>query len=354
MSYIGNPITTTAFLTDQFNGDNSTTAFTLSTSPANPASILVSVSGVLQDPTTYSISGRTLNFSGAPPVGTGNISIRYLGIPASGVTTTAYRTITEYTATAGQTTFTPPSYTVGFIAVYRNGVRLGAADFTATNGTSVVLASAATLGDLVVTESYYVSSVLNAIPAVAGAVNSAYLAANLSMVTPSVTTTLGVGGATPATSGAGITFPATQSSSTDANTLDDYEEGTWTPTFRGAGTAGTYTTANVTARYVKVGGLVTAWAYVEFSAASGGSNYMQIQGLPFNYLASSTCSPGTIWATYLNFANTPISLAVLPYTSSASNGLEIVITQNNASYADTSIAALSTSSRLGFTFTYQT
>lgn len=42
-------------------------------------------------------------------------------------------------------------------------------------------------------------------------------------------TTIGVGGATPAASGAGITFPATQSASTDANTLDDYEEGTWNP-----------------------------------------------------------------------------------------------------------------------------
>jgi hypothetical protein len=175
MSYIGNPITTTAFLTDQFNGDNSTTAFTLSTSPANPASILVSVSGVLQDPTTYSISGRTLNFSGAPPVGTGNISIRYLGIPASGVTTTAYRTLTEFTATAGQTTFTPPSYTVGFINVFRNGVRLGTADFTATNGTTVVLASGASTGDLVVTESFYVSSVLNAIPNTANSVGKVNL-----------------------------------------------------------------------------------------------------------------------------------------------------------------------------------
>ena len=46
-------------------------------------------------------------------------------------------------------------------------------------------------------------------------------------------TTIGVGGATPSTSGAGITFPATQSASTDANTLDDYEEGTFTPTVAG-------------------------------------------------------------------------------------------------------------------------
>jgi len=175
MSYIGNVPTQSAFVTDLFNGDGSTTAFTMSVSPANPASILVAVSGVLQSPDTYSVSGRTLNFSAAPPSATGNISVRYLGIPASGVTTTAYRTITEYTATAGQTTFTPPSYTVGFINVFRNGVMLGSADFTATNGTSVVLASGASSGDLVAIESFYVSSVLNAIPATANSVIDLYV-----------------------------------------------------------------------------------------------------------------------------------------------------------------------------------
>jgi hypothetical protein len=175
MSYIGNQPTSVAFLTDQFNGTGSQTAFTMSVAPANTASVLVSVSGVLQDPSTYSVAGTTLTFSAAPPSGTGNVSARYLGIPASGVTTTAYRTVTEFTATASQTTFTPPSYTAGFINVYRNGVRLGAADYTASNGTTVVLASGATSGDLVTTESYYVSSVLNAIPATTGAVTTAYL-----------------------------------------------------------------------------------------------------------------------------------------------------------------------------------
>ena len=175
MSYIGNQPTTTAFLTDTFSANGSGTVFTLSAAPANTNSIIVAVSGVLQDPSTYSVSGTALTFSAAPPAGTGNISVRFLGIPASGVTTTAYRTVTEFTATAGQTTFTPPSYTVGYINVYRNGALLGTADYTASNGTTVVLASAASSGDLVVVESFYVSSVLNAIPAVSGAVNSAYL-----------------------------------------------------------------------------------------------------------------------------------------------------------------------------------
>lgn len=175
MSYIGNVPTSVAFVTDQFSGTGSQTAFTMSVAPANTASVLVAVSGVLQDPSTYSVSGTTLTFSAAPPSGTGNISARYLGIPASGVTTTAYRTVTEFTATAGQTTFTPPSYTAGYINVYRNGVRLGSADYTATNGTTVVLATGATAGDIVTVESYYVSSVVGAIPATAGAVTDTYL-----------------------------------------------------------------------------------------------------------------------------------------------------------------------------------
>jgi hypothetical protein len=175
MSYIGNIPTTAAFVTDTFNGNGSLTAFTMSAAPATTTSILVSVSGVLQDPSTYSVSGTTLTFSAAPPAGTGNISVRFLGIPASGVVTTAYRTQTEFTATAGQTTFSVPSYTVGFIDVYRNGALLGSADFTATNGTTVVLAAGASAGDLIETISFYVSSVLNAIPATAGAVTNSYI-----------------------------------------------------------------------------------------------------------------------------------------------------------------------------------
>lgn len=183
MSYIGNTPTTVAFLTDQFSGNGSTTVFTMSVAPATTSSILVAITGVVQDPSTYAVSGTTLTFSAAPPTGTGNISVRYLGIPASGVATTAYRTVTEFTATAGQTTFSVPSYTIGYINVYRNGVMLGSADYTASSGTTVVLASGATAGDLITTESFYVSSVLNAIPATAGAVNSTYIADN------SITTT---------------------------------------------------------------------------------------------------------------------------------------------------------------------
>jgi hypothetical protein len=211
MSYIGNIPTTVAFLVDTFSGNGSTTAFTLSQAPATTSSILVAVSGVVQDPSTYSVSGTTLTFSGAPPSGSSNISVRFLGIPASGVATTAYRTLTTFTATSGQTTFSVPSYTVGYIDVYRNGVKLGTADFTATSGTTVVLASGATAGDLVETVSFYVSSVLNAIPAVANAVTETYI--NTGAVTQSK---LGAGVA-----GNGPAFSAT-------GTGQSFSASTWT------------------------------------------------------------------------------------------------------------------------------
>jgi len=72
------------------------------------------------------------------------------------------------------------------------------------------------------------------------------------LTTPIVSTTMGVGGATPSTSGAGITFPASQSASTDANTLDDYEEGTWTVTAT-LSTSGSMTFSTNTGYYTKVG-----------------------------------------------------------------------------------------------------
>jgi hypothetical protein len=54
----------------------------------------------------------------------------------------------EFTATASQTTFATNGYTVGYVDVYLNGVKLSTSDFTATNGSDVVLGSGATAGDI--------------------------------------------------------------------------------------------------------------------------------------------------------------------------------------------------------------
>jgi hypothetical protein len=61
-------------------------------------------------------------------------------------------------------------------------------------------------------------------------------------------------GGTTTANGIGITFPATQSASTDANTLDDYEEGTWVPVDN-SGASLSFT--SVFASYTKIGRAVT-------------------------------------------------------------------------------------------------
>lgn len=103
------------------------------------------------------------------------------------------------------------------------------------------------------------------------------IAPSTTLTTPIVATTMGVGGATPSGSGSGITFPATQSASSDANTLDDYEEGTWTPTdTSGAGLSFT----GVVAQYVKVGSMLVAQMSITYPSTANG-NQAAIGGLPF-------------------------------------------------------------------------
>ena len=82
---------------------------------------------------------------------------------------------------------------------------------------------------------------------------------------------------------AGIGFPATQVASADPNTLDDYEEGTWTPTATNMTTTGSPAYGG---RYRKIGSQVTIWF---FTTTAGGvatytatANSTFVSGLPFN------------------------------------------------------------------------
>jgi hypothetical protein len=79
----------------------------------------------------------------------------------------------------------------------------------------------------------------------------------------------------------GINFPATQVASANANTLDDYEEGNFTPVVQGSTTAGAGTYSSQSGRYTKTGRLVTVEIYLAWSAHTGSGNF-QIGGLPFN------------------------------------------------------------------------
>jgi hypothetical protein len=83
LAYLGNIPTSATFAIDSFNGDNSTVNFTLREAPVTTSSILVFVGGIRQHTDTYSLSGTTLAFSEAPPTGTNNIQVLFLGLGAS-------------------------------------------------------------------------------------------------------------------------------------------------------------------------------------------------------------------------------------------------------------------------------
>jgi hypothetical protein len=99
---------------------------------------------------------------------------------------------------------------------------------------------------------------------------------------------ISIGSAVPATSGIGVQFPATQSASSDANTLDDYEEGTFTPTLVGFSTAGTTTYATQTGLYTKIGRQVTYIVNLVVTATTG-TGAALLGGFPFTF--NSTVIP---------------------------------------------------------------
>ena len=160
------------------------------------------------------------------------------------------------------------------------------------------------------------------------------------------------GGST-AAGGTGIAFPATQNASSNANTLDDYEEGTWTPTLVGNSTAGTYTFSASHANYTKIGRQVTVNAYLIFGTASGGSGVAKFGGLPFSK-ANNVLTAGNLIASGLDFGAGTISLAIGSWTLGPSTEFYISESKDNASEVSMDIAGISTGDYVTLSMTYFT
>jgi hypothetical protein len=106
-----------------------------------------------------------------------------------------------------------------------------------------------------------------------------------------------------------LAFPATQNPSSNANTLDDYEEGTWTPglTFNGSATGITY--SNQTGTYVKIGQLVFVQARIILTNNGSGVGGAALTGLPFTS-ANTTYNtlPFGFWSSMTSVVGNPMVL----------------------------------------------
>lgn len=101
----------------------------------------------------------------------------------------------------------------------------------------------------------------------------------------------------------GITFPATTVVSTNPNTLDDYEEGSFTPTISGSTTAGAGTYGARVGVYTKIGNMLYFYAYVTWTAHTGTGNLL-LTALPFTSSASANLAPiVNVVGSSLTFAN---------------------------------------------------
>ncbi len=147
--------------------------------------------------------------------------------------------------------------------------------------------------------------------------------------------------------GGQLAFPAAQNASADANTLDDYEEGTWTPEvkFGGSSTGVTFTTTPL-GTYTKIGRIVVA--KISFTMTSNGSGVGATTiSLPFTSLADGTPQTGT----FFPFTGITFTDAVYPRTDSNA-AFTALYDNNGGAYRVLTDTQVTDSAAAEFTLTY--
>ena len=165
--------------------------------------------------------------------------------------------------------------------------------------------------------------------------------------------TIATGNLVMGTSGKGIDFSATSNGSgtTSSELLNDYEEGTWAPTVRGSGTAGTYELATDYTTYTKIGRQVTLNGQIKFgtSVTGGGTGYMQILGAPFTKVVN-TVGVGAVRLVGINYTGDFVSMAFA--SLGATTTLFLSETVDNSTAIDLPISAAVANAEIQFTITY--
>jgi hypothetical protein len=253
----------------------------------------------------------------------------------------ATQTRDSFTCTAGQTSFATGGYTPQFLDVYLNGIKLAAADYTASNGSDVVLASGAALNDILEVVAYSSFEVVTDTVTNAGTVlnldrtgsdgtildlkKDGSTVGSIGTNAGQLTITNGQAGLRFDDVGSGriVPFDTVEADAAidlgrnnnrfkdlylsggvylggtgSANKLDDYEEGTWTPDV----THGSASFSN--AVYTKVGRLVTLNFTISFSDITTASA-VTVTGTPFS---SSKPAVGSMMQRYSGS-----SYAFVPY-----------------------------------------
>jgi hypothetical protein len=170
-----------------------------------------------------------------------------------------------------------------------------------------------------------------------------------------------VGTSTANTSGAklqtsdGLTFPATQVASADANTLDDYEEGTFSPTIKGLGTAGTITYTRNNGRYTKIGNIVHVSIDIKIDAISvAPTSDLVFDSLPFTSanVEANFCYVGAMRTNGVDLPAGAVSVFAIMLNNSIL--ARIQVNTDNGAPSGIDGSGLSATDELEWTVSYQT
>ena len=319
----------------QHSGDGSTTVFPLDHAVGSDEDILVSVDGVIQEPSVaYAVSsGTTLTFTAAPSSNSGNnIFVYYLFRTVATVDhpSTSSLQATDGTFSAGVTATTGTfsgavsaasvdadgGVTVDNITIDGTEIDLSSGNLTIDVAGQLVINSDS--GQVVLQDdtvnwgNLQNSSGDFVIEALGTDKDMIFKGLDGSSVITALTFDMSDAGKATfndsivmGTAGNGIYLGVT--SATSSNLLDDYEEGTWTPTWSSGFTSISYGLQR--ASYTKVGNVVSVQADIKFTGTSAGAA-LYLSGLPFTsgstgngFAAGSGTISYTTISTYANNAN---------------------------------------------------
>lgn len=299
---------------------------------------------------TTSIPLSQLDANFATAITLGNTAV-YLG---NTTTTIGNLTLTNANVSSVSTPITPAQGGTGLATLTANNVLIG-------NGTSnVTFVAPGTSGNVLTSNgTVWQSTAASSPTSIANGTSNVTVnssGGNITMGNAGTTTflidkgkTLALQGATQST-GTGIAFPATQSASTDANTLDDYEEGTFTPIL--ADNVSSSNAATMTVQegyYTKIGNTVTIQIQIAWSdkGSMGAGNNTRIYGTPFSAKSNSS---NYFWPALISMSsgNTGFIAGL------EGNGTTITLELVNAPLSELSTSYVSASGRLLIQFTYRT
>ena len=320
------------FTVDNFTANGTGSTVALTEAPASANAVIVSVDGVIQTaPTNYTLSGSTITFTGVPDSGA-NVVVKHIGFRTTSTVTALQASSVTATEIADGSVTNAKIVSVANTKISGNIVSSQITSVANTQISGNIVSSqispsitlygnpTVTSGNLTVGGSTSLGTasasgntsiyqapgssflIMNVNGTLAGArrnwaINPEYdVAGGLSF---SVGASEGAAPSTPrliikqqgalvlsngstSVDGTGITFPATQSASSDANTLDDYEEGTWTPTLPNGGTL-----TNIGSFYTKIGRTVYVQLHLNNIAPTNNGSAFRIGGLPFTSTSNS-------------------------------------------------------------------